>query len=347
VAWPLAAGADVARIGFSAPIRSMAMAGQGGWLAAGTDGGEVAIVGLDPLKKSRQLRLAAPAAPVDKLIASADGRWLVVVQGPSLRIFDTGNWREVAAATYGKDVTGAAFSTGDRSLVVVTGTTVVVWQPGGWRERRRFEHDGNVEAVRVSPDGRQLATATGWTAGHDSGVHLTRVFDLAGGNEIGWQYTSGDGNISKQFMEDEAARRQRALAGGDMATVREAGSSWTDLELEEMGERVSGDGAWNVRLSGSVATLRDVAANRVIGDFDHGDDITAARFVPARAPRWLVTAGQDGTLAVWPLRTEDLANETCARLRAIFDPQTLGKLIADAHAEGSCEERLVKIATPR
>jgi hypothetical protein len=176
-------------------------------------------------------------------------------------------------------------------------------------------------------------------------VHLTRVFDLASGNEIGWEYTSGGGNISQKFMEDDAARKQRAIAGGDTASVRKAASSWPSPEFEEAHARVSADGAWAVMFATDTMTLRDEVTNRDIGDFDQGSNITATRFVPTRAPRWLVTAGEDGTLAVWPLKTEDLANEACARLRAIFGPQALAKLIADAHAEGSCEQRFVKMGT--
>ena len=335
-AWPLAAGLDALRIRFGAPIRSMASAAQRGWLAVGMDSGEVTVVGLDAWNERTRLRLPAPAAPVAKVTASSDGRWLGVARGTSLHVFDASTWREVASTTYGHVVARAAFDPGDRWLVAVTGTTVVLWQPGGWRERARLEHDGEIEAVRVSPDGRQLATITRWTAGHDSGVHLTRVFDLASGTETGWEYTSGGGNISKAFMREEAARRQRALVGGDTVSIREAASSWLALEFDEPGWRVSVDGAWGVGFSGSVVTLRDVASSRAIGDFDQGGQITSVHFVPTRAPRRVVSAGEDGTLAIWPMRTDDLAHQACARLHAIFGAQALGKFVADVHAERSC-----------
>jgi WD40 repeat protein len=336
-AWPLDAALDAFRIRVGTSVRSMALTEHGDRLAAATDSGEVAIVGIDRWKERKRLRLPPPAAPVDRVTASSDGRWLAVAQGPSLHVFDAGTWREVASGTYDADVAGSAFSAGGRWLVAVTGTTVVVRQPGGWRERR-LEHDGTIEGVKVSPDGQQLATTTRWSAGHDSGVHLTRLFDLASGNETAWQYTSGGGNISQEFMRDEAARRQRSLAGGDTAAVR-AAAAWPDLELEERDARMSADGAWIVGFGGSVASLSDVASTRAIGEFNHGDKITSVRFIPAYAPRWLVTAGEDGTLAVWPIRTADLANEACTRLHAMFDREALGKLIADAHAEGSCEAK--------
>ncbi|MEA2413418.1 MAG: hypothetical protein QOI58_75 [Thermoanaerobaculia bacterium] len=335
-AWPLEAGLETHRISLDASVRSIAISEAGHWAAAGTDSGEVAIVSLDSWKQ--RSRLPLPAVPVDKVTASSDGRWLAVVQGKSLRIFEAGSGREVASKMYAQDVVGAAFVSGDRWLVITTRNTVVVWETSGWRERQPLQDERKIEAVRFSPEGRRLATIIRLpTTGHDFGVQLTRVFDLATRNETGWEYTApGGSNISQQFAQEEAAHRKQSVAGGDTASAREAASSWPALEIEEPSDRVSADGVWKATFSGYMATLRDVVTNRDIANFDHGGAITCFRFVPAFAPRWLVTAGDDGTLAVWPLRTDDLVREACARLRAMFDPQTLSKLIADAHAEGSC-----------
>jgi WD40 repeat protein len=242
---------------------------------------------------------------------------------------------------YEQEIAGAAFVPGDRWLAVMTRNSVAVWEASGWHERQRLKDERKIETVRFSPDGRRLATTIRLpTTGHDIGVELTRVFDLAGGNETGWEYTApGGSNISQQFARDEAARRKQAVAGGDTASVRAAASSWPRLEVEEPTERVSADGVWKATVSGFVATLQDMAAKREVADFDHGGEITAVRFVPSHAPRWLVTTGTDGALAVWPLRTDDLVHDACTRLRAMFDPQALSKLIADAHAEGSCDTK--------
>lgn len=290
-AWPVEAGPEAVRIPLGAPVRSLASAERGGWVAAGTDSGEVVMVSVDSWKERRRLRLPAPPAPVDKVIASSDGRWLAVAQRKSLRVFDAGSGREVASRKYEQDVARAAFTPGDRSLVVVTGNNVNVWETGDWRER--LAHRGQVERVRVSPDGSQVAvgdTAPSWPVLE---FHEPRTKVLIPGNEF-------------------------------MSRVDEH-------------EQVSVDGVWAVRFSGLEAKLSDVATGRVVGQFDHGQEITSTRFVPDAAPRWLVTAGTDGTLAVWPMRTDDLVREACARLQAILGPQALAKHIADAHAEGSCE----------
>ncbi|HYK04632.1 MAG TPA: hypothetical protein VE974_22965 [Thermoanaerobaculia bacterium] len=320
-AWPLDAGVEASRIRLGAPVRSMASPERGGWVAAGTESGEVAIVSVESWKERRRLRLPAPAAPVDKVIASSDGRWLAVAQRKSLHVFDAGSGREVASKTYEQDVARAAFVPGDRWLVVVTGNTVNVWEAGDWRERPRLEHDRKIEGVRISPDGRRLATT------HADGVQLTRVFDLASGNGVHRAVAGDDAALASSWpvLEFNEPRMTVLLEGNAFMT-----------RLEEH-EQVSVDGVWSARFSVLEATLSDVATGRVVGQFDHGEPINAVCFVPSVAPRWLVTAGSDGTLAAWPLRTEDLADEACARLRAIFGREALAKLIADAHAEGSCE----------
>ena len=53
----------------------------------------------------------------------------------------------------------------------------------------------------------------------------------------------------------------------------------------------------------------------------------------------MVSGGADGTVAVWPLRVDDLADEACARLRAFLDAGTLDKLAADAGAGQPCPAR--------
>jgi hypothetical protein len=236
--------------------------------------------------------------------------------------------------TYGK-VRWAGFDEGGHGLFIATDNAVIMMATGDWRERLRLENEGSLEALRVGPDGSKLAILTRWnTGGHDSGAHLTRIINLTSGAETGWQYTTGGSNISQNFIQAEAARKNRALAGGDTVSIRESGS-WRILDLSEPSERTSGDGTWQVSIR-SKLILQDAAAGRRIAEFDHGGTITSVRFIPAFAPRWLVSAGDDGTLAVWPIRTTDLADQACERLGAMLNPEILRQLMTDAHAERSC-----------
>ena len=93
---------------------------------------------------------------------------------------------------------------------------------------------------------------------------------------------------------------------------------------------------WRAHVAGSSVDLNDVTADRLIAAFDHIGEISAVRFVPGLAPRWLVSGGEDGTLAIWPLRTDDLADQACLRLQSMLGARGMEQLIADAHIERSC-----------
>ena len=334
-AWSLDAGLEDFRVAIDAPVRSIATADRGGWLAAGTDTGRVVVVGLDTWRERTRLQFPSPVTQVN---ASGDGRWLVVAEASSVHVYDAANWREASSTTYADKVAWAGFDSSQRSLVVVAGMTLVVLEPAVWRERLRVDHDARVTAVRVSPDGGRLATVTHFTTGgHDAGVLLTRVFDIASTTESAWEYNApGGGNITRPFMEAEAARKKRTLTGGNTTEVS-AAASWPALELTEPDDRVSGDNSWSIRVSGSIVELIDVAAGRTVAELDHLGEVTAARFVPTSAPRWVVSAGEDGTLATWPVRAAELAEQACVRLRAMIGPEGMGKLISEGHIERSCD----------
>ena len=69
---------------------------------------------------------------------------------------------------------------------------------------------------------------------------------------------------------------------------------------------------------GWSADQNDVTVDPLVAAFDQIGEISASRFVPGLAPRRVVTAGEDDTLAIWPVRTEDLADHACLRLQAIL-----------------------------
>jgi WD40 repeat protein len=333
-AWPLDHGIDARRIPAGAPVRSIATARNHTWFAAGTEGATVVI--FDAQTWNERARLPMPAA-VERIGVSADGRWLVASGGVAVRVFDSSTWQRVANLEYPGPVTWAGFAPQQQLLVVIAGAEVVVLSPGDWRERFRLAHEGQIQRVAIDPDGARLATVTHWAGGHDSGVHLARVWDLASHRSLGWEYTSGGGSFSRQKMEELIARHGTSAAGGDMALVGQS-SAWPALPLSEANEWASADGAWTVRASGNALTLSSTPAQREIGSWEQGSDITGIGFVPVASPRWLVSAGADGFLRLWPLTAGDLVSEACTRLRAILPAQTWTRLAGSTPAE-SCGPR--------
>ena len=122
-AWPLEGGLEAFRVRVGAPVHSIVTADAGGWLAAGTQAGEVVVLGLDTWKARARLHLPSPVTHVN---ASNDGRWLAAVEGRSVHVFDARSWLETNATTYSDTVRWAGFDSAGRALVIRAGETVVV-----------------------------------------------------------------------------------------------------------------------------------------------------------------------------------------------------------------------------
>ena len=332
--WPLNAGLAALRVPTGAPVESLAHPPGADWLAAAGANGDVTVFDAGTWKERRRVRLAEPAR---QILASADGRWLIARSTSRIQPIDTTTWNVGTGYAFDEEVSGLAFDASDRSLFVVAGSTFVVVQTGEWRERFRLKHDGRVQTVRVDREGRRAATITHWAAGHDEGVLLTRVFDLQSSREVAWEFGAGRGSISQQFLKETLERQKRALAGGDTQLVKDS-ENWQTLDLEHRGDRPSA-GGWSAPLSGSTIRLEDTATGRAIAELQQESDISEALFVPANSPRWLASGGSDGTIAIWPILSADLADEACARLRGAIGAASLAAHIKALQTFRSCPSK--------
>jgi len=341
--WPLDSGIETAHVNVGGPVVAMALQEQKGWFAAAIEkgasgaGGEIVVLDINTWRERNRLpSISSPAA----LSASVDGRWLAAGAASTLRIFDAASWREVKSIPFDTPITSLAFSARDRSLIAVIDETVVAIQPQDWSERLRVTADkqGDLRAVRLSPDGGLLMTMWHYGGGHDAGVEFTRVFDLQGAKEIGWEYGApGGSSISQDAAERRAAAANRQMTGGDLKVVAES-KSWPLLERTRSDEVTSGDDAWSVKISGSSLEAQDKKANRVIGTVRHRDEVAGAFFLPSSSPRWIVSGARDGFVSVWPLRLDELADQACARLAAL-DGDTLNSLATQVNAGQPCTRR--------
>ena len=159
--------------------------------------------------------------------------------------------------------------------------------------------------------------------------------DLGSGEALAWEYTSGGGNISNDRLQELIAAHHISAIGGDTALLAQS-TSWLSLPLRTANEFTSADHLWNVGVSGRVLKLSHVPTTRVIGELDQKSAVTDLLFLPENAPRWLVSAGDDGLLRLWPLTAKDLIVEACARLRNIVTPQAWTTL-ADSNQTSSCD----------
>lgn len=133
-------------------------------------------------------------------------------------------------------------------------------------------------------------------------------------------------------MQDEMKRTGRGRTWGDTALVRRS-TSWPSLPARE--PDASADSVWAVRVQASTMELTNAAEQRPIGTLTHGSEIRGVRFIPASEPRWLVSAGADGSLRIWPLMAQDLVTEACARLRGSLTREALARYVEEV-GRASC-----------
>ncbi|WPB73801.1 toll/interleukin-1 receptor domain-containing protein [Archangium violaceum] len=329
--WPLTFGADRVRLELGSSVTAMAGPEQG-WLAVGTVDGSVVI--LDTQGWRERIRLRMPA-PVRSATISGDGRQLVIGAGAAVHLFDTATWRQTASTGVDEDVIAVAFAR-DSSLLVVTKRAVAQLDPADGRERFRAHYEGEIESLRASQDGTRIAVAArGSTRGHNWGPVWTRIWDLTRHAELAWRYDDPSGQGLNPPAGGSLENGTRVW--GDSAILAQV-ESWPALPLEEPGTLSSGNGTWVAGRSASTLNLRYASEQRLVAEFQHEGEVTGMRFIPAAAPRWLVSADTTGMVRVWPVDPHELIAEACARLRGLFPVDSINKRLAQYGAAGSCDE---------
>ena len=321
-AWQLDGGLEVQRIAVGAAVRSIVLALDRSWLAAGSDDGSVTV--FDTQTWQQRQRLHVPAA-VKKVERSADGRWLLVNTDASFHVFDTATWQQRTAENYRGTLTSVAFSPDQRLLIAIGDHSVVGFSASDWRKQFELVHDGSIERVAIDATASRIAITTHYAGGHDSGVQLARVTDRASGKRLAWAYTSGGGSFSEQRMQELIAKHRSTASGGNAALLAQA-ESWPSIPVRIPYSPTAKTAAWTADASANVITAAHAPTQRVIGKWDQQGDVTDLLFLPEDEPRWLVSASDDGLLRLWPLTAGDLIAEACVRLKSILTPQAWTQL---------------------
>jgi WD40 repeat protein len=149
----------------------LALREDGGGLAAIDDGGRVHVWDLSHGKDAPRRTLPVRSGVVDRVVFSADGRWLV---------------------------------TTERSAGTPPDTTVRLWDVAASREVRAFPLPrATVGAVALDPEGGRLAVAVRRKGlGGENDEHFLRLFDLASGREAGTLRGFRDLIVSAVFSPD-------------------------------------------------------------------------------------------------------------------------------------------------
>ncbi|HEY2996902.1 MAG TPA: caspase family protein [Methylomirabilota bacterium] len=291
--WDLAAGGQVRTLrGHTGGVTSVAVSGDGLWLASSADEIGVATGKYDP---------------VVRLWSAQDGRLARELAG---------HVDGVLAVAFTPD--GRVLASGGRDK------TVRLWDTATGRTLHALRgHAGEVTALAISPDGRILASGGGlvdwrhWEGDNQPLDKTIRLWDVATGREIrtltgsAGTITSlafspdgrflGSGHDTIETRERGGGPVDRAVRVWDVASGRVVRTLATRGEPNQVA--FSADGARLVTAGGSVQVW-DAASGRELRTI-RTPDAARARFTPDG--RWLLVTLRDGSVRVWDASTGELA----------------------------------------
>lgn len=296
-------------------VQAVALAPDGGRVALRDATGHVAVFDTVHGKTLAEF----DSVPGEGTLAfSRDGRWLVLAGLRELRVHDAADGRERLRHAAGQPLRQVGWSADGRWLLAVSDRQLWRFAAEGWQAQAPIEPAEGITAVRLSPDGRAVATTGFADIARGFGLRqpsITRVWDLAGGSALAWQSHEaedlariGSGVSWARRASDATGEWTTRTAGGDAALGAQA-AGWPMLQtLDE--SHAAPDAPWLRTRDAHGVALAQRAVERAARA--HGKAPAALAF--SGDGRRLASAGEDGSVRLWPLTTDDLVADACRRL---------------------------------
>ncbi len=310
------------------PAGSLASADGGGWMWRDEDLRPASLEHDGPV-------VAMAASPSRPWVATADKDGL-------LRIFHAPSpgdvvWREAHSIEPAGAVSGLAFSP-DGAFLAAAGDRIRIFAADGWRPV--FSQD------LPEPGSLPTFTADGrWLVLGRSESRFARVFEAGTWRAIDISVPEGEVLSWYFHLSDEGerlaieVRRHHAIhvSAWDLTTGESAEApndgvqvpkeGWTQYRFDET---VIDAGLFEAQRERSGLQLVDPVTDEDLIRLEHGSKVHAA--AATSDGRWLLTAGDDGRVRIWPLQAGDLIARACARVRRNLTRQEWTRLVGEAEA---------------
>jgi WD40 repeat protein/tetratricopeptide (TPR) repeat protein len=249
-----------------------------------------------PLVTTFSVTLKGHEFDVFSVAFSPDGKFLASgSMDMTVRIWETGSWREVAILRGHKSNVGSVTFSPDGKFLASGSLdeTVKIWETGSWREVATLRgHQGWVLSVSFSPDGKFLASG--------SGDKTVKVWEVGSWREVatlrGHEYAvtsvafSPDGKFLASGSVDETVRIWETGSWREVATLKS--SNVGSVTFSPDGKFLaSGSGDKTVKVW-EVGSWREVATLR-----GHEYAVTSVSFSPDG--KFLASGSGDKTVKVW------------------------------------------------
>ena len=313
--WRVSKGLEVIEVARTTHSTRVAVfSPDGRWFFAGGENGEIIKCMATNDKEAGRLY---HGGGVNSIAFSSDGKWLATASDDRIvRIFDASRWSEVTRLEHKGEVRKVDFIQGGGRLITATATAIRVFKVGeNWRQLVQIEpKEPILTKVTISPDGKYLAT---WSR-LESSASETKWME----SQKVWELDKGQ-PVASALLEYELIRGRRGRSGGKRLLqdtsegLTKAASAWQELKLSESSNNpVSPSGQLRAEIDRNSVRLLETIDQTIVANVGH--EATDRAFSPDG--RWLVTASKDGAVRLWPLWSEGLIRDACARL-----PRNLSK----------------------
>jgi WD40 repeat protein len=272
-------------------------------------------------------------SPDGNLLATA-GERLVEVLDSNKKNFITP--KELACPDELDEVPSISFSDSNMWMAAVCGNSVHLLDLRSRAWIAPIVHKGPIESIAFSPDGKFIATRTARLNQRTLLVRptMTRIWEAGRDpqHEVAWK--------SREEEDMRFGMRRNVAGQQDWPPAKEGGQTsllsqmdkWKQIELEKGSELVSASGLWDAERN----ELRDSLHKRVLARLTYKGNVNHLIFSPDN--RWLVAAGDDETVRVWPLKASDMIETACKRLNRNLSDGERKQYLPDKPPEKTCPD---------